>query len=476
MAPLGRSLSRLRAVDFYKKVPLELTEATLTGAWLSMAAAVLMATLLVLEFAAYLRVQTVSELVVDRSHSNELVKVTFNISFPALSCEFATLDVSDALGTKRMNLTKTVTRVPIDLDLSKAGVAVEEPQPEGGPKYDAEGAWWDNVDITVPLTSDNFKTTLARHPIVVVNFYAPWCHWCQRLEPAWEAATKAVHEKYPEGADGRIRFAKVDCTAEMELCRGHFITGFPSIRVFRRGHDDIYIEGMHQHEAYQGDRTKEALEAFADSLVPSAGLPHHQHGQLVAAPQVHGCNMAGFVLVKKVPGTLHFTARAEGHSFDHGAMNMSHVVHAFHFGARPSPRKLWELKKLHPGGLTSDWLDKMAGQLFRSDSPQHTHEHWLQVVTTTIEPRRATRGSSYDAYEYTANSHTYVSDSTPSAKFSYALSPIQVIVREKPRRFYHFVTTLCAIIGGVFTVAGILDAILHNAVKVLRKHELGKYT
>jgi hypothetical protein len=43
-----------------------------------------------------------------------------------------------------------------------------------------------------------------RHP--------PRCHWCQRLEPAWEAATKAVHEKYPEGGDGRIRYAKVDCT------------------------------------------------------------------------------------------------------------------------------------------------------------------------------------------------------------------------------------------------------------------------
>ncbi len=26
---------------------------------------------------------------------------------------------------------------------------------------------------------------------------------------------------------------------------------------------------------------------------------------------------AGFVLVKKVPGTLHFTARADGHSFEH---------------------------------------------------------------------------------------------------------------------------------------------------------------
>jgi hypothetical protein len=51
--------------------------------------------------------------------------------------------------------------------------------------------------------------------------------------------------------------------------------------------------------------------------------------------------MAGFVLVKKVPGTLHFTARGEGHSFDHAWMNMTHMVHQLHFGTKPSPRKLW---------------------------------------------------------------------------------------------------------------------------------------
>lgn len=89
-----------------------------------------------------------------------------------------------------------------------------------------------------------------------------------------------------------------------------------------------------------GDRTKDSLVHFADSLAPSAGMPHARHGQLVAAPTVHGCNLAGFVLVKKVPGTLHFTARAEGHSFDHAFMNMTHLVHEFHFGSRPSPRKL----------------------------------------------------------------------------------------------------------------------------------------
>ena len=49
------------------------------------------------------------------------------------------------------------------------------------------------------------------HCAVVVNFYAPWCPWCQRLEPTWEAVTQEVHTKYPD-SDGRIRYAKVQPT------------------------------------------------------------------------------------------------------------------------------------------------------------------------------------------------------------------------------------------------------------------------
>jgi hypothetical protein len=51
------------------------------------------------ELGSFLAVETKEELVVDRSAQGELLRINFNISFPSLSCEFATLDVSDALGT-----------------------------------------------------------------------------------------------------------------------------------------------------------------------------------------------------------------------------------------------------------------------------------------------------------------------------------------------------------------------------------------
>lgn len=53
-------------------------------------------------------------------------------------------------------------------------------------------------------------------------------------------------------------------------------------------------------------------------------------------------------------------------------------------------------------------------------------------------------------------------------------APKQVVVREEARHWYHFLTTTCAIIGGVFTVAGILDSILYQAGKFSKKLELGK--
>lgn len=103
-----------------------------------------------------------------------------------------------------------------------------------------QGFQYENVDIATPLSGATFDATLAAYEVVVVNFFAPWCSWCQRLAPTWEAVTEAVHAKYPD-AERRIRFAKVDCVAQAPLCRQHFISAFPSIRIFHKGSDEVVV-------------------------------------------------------------------------------------------------------------------------------------------------------------------------------------------------------------------------------------------
>eukprot|EP00803_Ostreobium_quekettii_P007184 evm.model.scf_511.4 EVM.evm.TU.scf_511.4 scf_511:75376-78345(+) len=332
---------------------------------------------------------------------------------------------------------------------------------------------FEHVDVSIPLTEDTFEWTVQRYPIVFVNFYAPWCPWCQRMEPSWEAATKEVHDRYPE-SDGRIRMAKVDCVAQNKLCAKHGITGFPSMRIYRKGHDEVYVHGAKDHESYTGHRTKEAFVKFVESLVPSAGNPNTRHANLKKVSKHSGCNLSGFVLVKKVPGTLHFLAKSSGHSFEHEQMNMTHRVHHFYFGARPSPYRYHFLQKLHPLGLQKDWADKLQDDNFFSINAMTTHEHYLQAVLTTIEAGSGSTFTDYDAYEYTVHSHAYISETIPSAKFSYQLSPIQIVVRERPRHWYRFLTSTCAIVGGVFTVAGIFDSVVYQGVQLAKKAELGK--
>ena len=41
--------------------------------------------------------------------------------------------------------------------------------------------------------------------------------------------------------------------------------------------------------------------------------------------------------------------------------------------------------------------------------------------------------------------------------------------------FYHFLTSLCAIIGGVFTVTGLIDSVVRQSLRSLKtKVSLGK--
>ena len=57
----------------------------------------------------------------------------------------------------------------------------------------------------------------------------------------------------------------------------------------------------------------------------------------------------------------------------------------------------------------------------------------------------------------------------PSIKISYDLSPMHIAVQEESMPLYRFVTSLCAIIGGVFTVIGLVDALLYRFGQVLGK-------
>jgi len=476
------SSSKIKSVDFYRKIPRDLTEASLSGAGLSIVAALAMMFLFGMELNNYLTFSTSTTVIVDKSSDGDFLRIDFNISFPALSCEFASVDLSDILGTNRLNITKTIRKFSIDHNLRPTGSEFHSGpishDIKHGEEFDEEP-----VEGSVDLTAQNFDRYSHMHPILVVNFFAPWCYWSNRLKPAWEKAAKIIRERYDPELDGRILLGKVDCTQEPDLCRRNHIQGYPSIRIFRKGSDLRNDHGHHDHESYYGDRDVDSLVKTMEDLV--APIPVESQKMALddksnmtqntkrPAPSTGGCRIEGYVRVKKVPGNLIFSARSGAHSFDSTQMNMSHVISHLSFGRKIAPRAMSDVKRLIPyiGGSH----DRLNGRSFinhRDLGANVTIEHYVQIVKTEVMVKGPHK--LVEEYEYTAHSSLAQSVSIPVAKFHFELSPMQVLITENPKSFSHFLTNVCAIIGGVFTVAGILDSILHNTFRLMKKVELGK--
>ena len=82
-------------------------------------------------------------------------------------------------------------------------------------------------------------------------------------------------------------------------------------------------------------------------------------------------------------------------------------------------------------------------------------------------------------FQYTSAHKTFVSLShsgrvIPAIWFRYDLTPITVKYTRQRKPLYSFLTMVAAIVGGVFTVAGIIDSVIFSASNLLRKLELGK--
>lgn len=172
-----------------------------------------------------------------------------------------------------------------------------------------------------------------------------------------------------------------------------------------------------------------------------------------------GCLFEARFNINKVPGNFHVST----HSVDNqpGEYDFGHVIHELSFGSK--------IKKISSKGIGS--FNSLGDREKLDSNGLESYEYVMKIVPTSYED---ISGNTLIAYQYTYAFRSYFRGRVPALWFRYDMNPIAVKYHETRPPLYHFLTTVCAIVGGTFTVAGIIDSMIFTSMEIFKKFELGK--
>lgn len=320
-----------------------------------------------------------------------------------------------------------------------------------------------------------------------------------------------------------VLVAKVDCVTHPTMCQAQNVRAYPTLRLFvngdfkadYRGHRTVlemtnWLSGMEEahkkedeeHELKVGDAHEVARERLEveetrdemnqppkrpDTRDPKSAEEQEWIEKMNRYRSRHrpewrdedhpGCQISGFLMVDRAPGNFHVKAQSLGHDIAPHMANVSHEVHHLSFGDPSVHNSIKRGDTVTPVNFY-ETTRPMDGNVYVIKNMHEAHHHYLKVVTTdfdnpSINSRYSQRSPNYGrrAYQILQSSQIsyYRNDQVPEAKFTYDLSPIAVSYRMSSRRWYDYLTSLMAIIGGMFTVFGMLESGVHAVTSKKRR-------
>ncbi len=168
--------------------------------------------------------------------------------------------------------------------------------------------------------------------------------------------------------------------------------------------------------------------------------------------------------MNRVPGNFHIEAKSKNHNLNSAMTNLTHRVNHLSFGemGRDQTRIVKRALKQVPEALRQ--FTPLDNTMHVTKEFHKAHHHYIKVVSTHIDMGYTGVPVLYQFLEQ-SQIVAYAENNVPEARFTYDLSPMSVVVGKTGRRWYDYLTSLCAIIGGTFTTLGLIDAVLYKVLK-----------
>ena len=79
----------------------------------------------------------------------------------------------------------------------------------------------------ITLTDSNFKTEVSKYPILLIDFWAPWCGPCRMILP--------IIEQMAREYTGKVIFGKVNIDENRIIAQSFGIQSIPTMIIFKNG-------------------------------------------------------------------------------------------------------------------------------------------------------------------------------------------------------------------------------------------------
>eukprot|EP01125_Pyxidicula_operculata_P010042 TRINITY_DN3302_c0_g1_i2.p1 TRINITY_DN3302_c0_g1~~TRINITY_DN3302_c0_g1_i2.p1 ORF type:complete len:303 (+),score=58.19 TRINITY_DN3302_c0_g1_i2:188-1096(+) len=181
-----------------------------------------------------------------------------------------------------------------------------------------------------------------------------------------------------------------------------------------------------------------------------------------------GCRVVTHqVKLPKIGGNFHVAPGRGTSSFG----GHTHSLNPFTFTADLQKTRLSHtINHISFGAVIDGMVDPLRGATFLTDQLVR-HVYYLRLVPTFYHDHRDFSLTN----QYSVTNHTDVlkldsfSMQLPGVFFKYDFSPMLVKLERKQKYFTHFLTRLCAVIGGLWVVLGLVYQTVNSAVNHLKK-------
>jgi thioredoxin 1 len=119
-----------------------------------------------------------------------------------------------------------------------------------------------NYNMALDVKSSEWDSLITDKKLLAVDFWAPYCPYCMKLKPVFEAIAK----DYPD-----IKFVKVNVEQDPDIASKYGIRGIPVIKFFCEGKEIGEIVG-NVPQAVLKSRIDEAVDNSPSCLANTTPL------------------------------------------------------------------------------------------------------------------------------------------------------------------------------------------------------------